>query len=60
MRDPSIARKARFTDIRYAQVWEDADILLDALAIKLTRYLRVLPPAVQDKLVAFIASLARG
>jgi S-adenosylmethionine-diacylglycerol 3-amino-3-carboxypropyl transferase len=31
MRDPSIARKARFTDIRYAQVWEDADILLAGL-----------------------------
>ena len=33
---------------------------LDALAVKLTRYLRVLAPAVRDKLVAFIASLARG
>src|ERR1700730_7310453 len=28
------ASRADFTQIRYAQCWEDADILLDALAIK--------------------------
>ena len=27
-----IARKARFDDIRYAQLWEDADVLVDAVA----------------------------
>ena len=30
--DAEIATKARFDHIRYAQVWEDADILVDALA----------------------------
>ena len=40
---------------------ETAEIeALEALAVKLTRYLRVLAPAVRDKLIAFIASLARG
>src|SRR4051794_10590336 len=29
-----IAAKADFTGVRYAQVWEDADILVDALAVR--------------------------
>ena len=29
-----VATRAGFTDIRYAQVWEDADVLLDALDIR--------------------------
>lgn len=33
---------------------------LDALALKVARHLRALPPSVRDKLVGFIASLARG
>jgi transcriptional regulator with XRE-family HTH domain len=33
---------------------------LDALALKVARYLRTLPPAVRDKLIGFIASLARS
>jgi transcriptional regulator with XRE-family HTH domain len=33
---------------------------VDALALKLTRYLRDLSPPVRDKLISFIASLARG
>jgi S-adenosylmethionine-diacylglycerol 3-amino-3-carboxypropyl transferase len=32
--DSEIAGKASFSSIRYAQCWEDADILLDALDIK--------------------------
>jgi transcriptional regulator with XRE-family HTH domain len=32
---------------------------LDALAVKITRYLRILTPDVRDKLIGFIASLAR-
>ena len=38
----------------------EVDEALDAQTVKLTRYLRVLAPAVRDKLIAFIASLARG
>ena len=34
MTDPGIAARARFDHIRYAQVWEDADVLLAALAPK--------------------------
>src|SRR5215510_13459600 len=32
MNESEIARKARFDDIRYAQLWEDADILVEAVA----------------------------
>src|SRR4051812_35879747 len=38
---------------------EDVEAL-DALALKVARYLRTLSPGVRDKLIAFIASLARG
>ena len=31
MSGPEIAKRARFDRIRYAQVWEDADILVEAL-----------------------------
>lgn len=34
MTDPGIAARARFDHIRYAQVWEDADVLCAALAPK--------------------------
>src|SRR6476659_5290227 len=29
-----VAAKADFSDVRYAQCWEDADILLEALALR--------------------------
>ena len=32
--EAEISRKARFDKIRYAQCWEDADILLEALDIE--------------------------
>lgn len=34
MPDGSIAHRADFSHIRYAQVWEDADVLAEALAIR--------------------------
>jgi S-adenosylmethionine-diacylglycerol 3-amino-3-carboxypropyl transferase len=34
MTDADIAGRARFDAIRYAQLWEDADVLVDALATK--------------------------
>ncbi len=34
MADSEIAGKASFEDIRYAQLWEDADVLLAGLASK--------------------------
>jgi S-adenosylmethionine-diacylglycerol 3-amino-3-carboxypropyl transferase len=34
MADTDIAARASFDQIRYAQVWEDADILVDALRLK--------------------------
>src|SRR5262245_27041908 len=32
MAESEIAQKARFDHIRYAQLWEDADVLVDAVA----------------------------
>jgi S-adenosylmethionine:diacylglycerol 3-amino-3-carboxypropyl transferase len=32
------ATRADFSQIRYAQCWEDADVLLDALDIRLARF----------------------
>ncbi len=34
MADTDIAARASFDQIRYAQVWEDADMLVDAIAPK--------------------------
>ena len=34
MSGPEIAKRARFDRIRYAQVWEDADILVEALRLQ--------------------------